>query len=192
MDRGTWRAKVHGVKSDMTERLTFSRYLRNEEGQRWERLVNEPWEGREFLLCVAVNFQRRLASSSARKSSSSMVARLRFLRMSWVPGSFYLLSSPEELPTSSCLKLTVHDQIFMVVLLEGEPLPGLETGLMSNTRNELSKETRELTKQETIGKGRPGREQEHKGTQEDCSATWLEGSGFTVMGFISGFSLPHH
>ena len=114
-------------------------------------VVNEPWEGREFLLCVAVNFQRRPASSSARKSGSSMVARLRFLRMSWVPGSSYLLlSSPEELPMSSCLKLTVHDQIFMVVLLEGEPLPGFATGLMSNTRNELSKETRKLTKQETL------------------------------------------
>ena len=135
----------------MTKRLTVSRYLRNEEGQRWEKVVNEPWEGREFLLCMAINFQRRLASSSARKSGSSMVAGLSFLRMSWVPGSFYLLlSPPEELPTSSCLKLTVHDQIFMVVLLEGEPLPGLETGLMSNTQNELFKDTRELTKQETL------------------------------------------
>ena len=45
----------------------------------------------------------------------------------------------------------------MVVLLQqGRPLPGPKTGLLSNTRNELSEETHVLTKQEILlGKGTP-------------------------------------
>ena len=37
-----------------------------------------------------------------------------------------------------------------------------------------------------IGKGRRGGEQEGKGTQEDCSATWLKVFGFKVTGLVSG------
>ena len=49
------------------------------------------------------------------------------------------------------------------------------------------------TKQEILlGKGPLGREQECKGTQENCSATWLAVSGFMVMGLVSGLSLPNH
>ena len=40
------------------------------------------------------------------------------------------------------------------LLQEGGPLPEPKTGLLSNTRNELSEETRVLTKQEILlGKG---------------------------------------
>ena len=49
-----------------------------------------------------------------------------------------------------------------------------------------------LTKQETIGKGCQGREQEGKRTQEDCSATWLAVLSFMVMGLVSRFSLTTH
>ena len=49
-----------------------------------------------------------------------------------------------------------------------------------------------LTKQETIGKGRPGGEQQGKGTQENCSATGLAALGFIVMGLVSEFSLASH
>ena len=50
-----------------------------------------------------------------------------------------------------------------------------------------------LTKQEILlGKGQPGREQWHKGSQEDCSATWLSVSGFMVMGLVSLLSLANH
>ena len=59
-------------------------------------------------------------------------------------------------------------------------------------RNELSKETHVLTKQETIGKGRLGREQQGKGTQETCSATWFTVSSFMRMGLVSGWSLARH
>ena len=42
----------------------------------------------------------------------------------------------------------------MKLLREGGPLPGTESGLLSNTRNELSEETHVLTKQETLlGRG---------------------------------------
>ena len=39
------------------------------------------------------------------------------------------------------------------------------------------------------GKGRQSGEQRGKGTQENCSATWLAVSGFMVMGLVSGLSL---
>ena len=42
-----------------------------------------------------------------------------------------------------------------------------------------------------MGRG-PGREQQGKGTQENCSASWLTVVGFMVMGFVSGFSLANH
>ena len=35
-------------------------------------------------------------------------------------------------------------------------------------------------------------EQQGKGTQEDCSASWLPVSGFMVMGLVSGLSLANH
>ena len=48
-----------------------------------------------------------------------------------------------------------------------------------------------LTVQEILlGKGRPGKEQQGEGTQEDRSATWL--AGFMVMGLVSGRSLASH
>ena len=37
-----------------------------------------------------------------------------------------------------------------------------------------------------------GREQEGKGTQEDCSATWLTVLGFMAMGLVSRLSLANH
>ena len=43
-----------------------------------------------------------------------------------------------------------------------------------------------------IGKGPPGGEQQGKGTQENCSATWLAVSGFMVMGLVSGLSLANY
>lgn len=47
-----------------------------------------------------------------------------------------------------------------------------------------------LTKSETsLGRGRPGREQQGEGTQENCSASWLTVSGFMGMGLVSVLSL---
>ena len=58
--------------------------------------------------------------------------------------------------------------------------------------NELSEETHRLTKQETVGKGYPGRKQQSKGTEETSSAVWLTVSGFMVMELVSGLSLANH
>ena len=72
-------------------------------------------------------------------------------------------------------------------------LPGSEWGLFSNIQrwivwgDTLADKARDF-----IGKGRPGGEQQVKGTQESCSATWLALSGFTVMGLVSGLSLANH
>ena len=43
-----------------------------------------------------------------------------------------------------------------------------------------------------FGKGLQGREQQGKGTQENCSAIWLVVSGSLVMELVSGSSLANH
>ena len=76
---------------------------------------------------------------------------------------------------------------------EGGPLPGPETGLLSNTQKWIAwGDTGADKARDFIGKGRPGGEQEGKGTQENCSAAWLTVSGFMVMGLVSGLSLANH
>ena len=79
------------------------------------------------------------------------------------------------------------------LLQEGGPLPGPETGLLSNTRKWIVRgDTCADKASDFIGKGHPGGEQCGKGTQENCSATWLTMSGFMVMGLVSGWSLANH
>ena len=63
------------------------------------------------------------------------------------------------------------------MLQEGDPYQGLKLGSCLTLRNELSEETRVLTKQETLL---------GKGAQETHSAAWLTVSGFMVMGLVSG------
>ena len=59
-------------------------------------------------------------------------------------------------------------------------------------RNELSEETRADKARDFIGKGCLGREQEGKGTQEDCSAMRLAVLGFMVIGLVSRLPLANH
>ena len=73
---------------------------------------------------------------------------------------------------------------------KGDPFQGLKLGFCLTLGNELSEETHVLIKQEVL-LGRSG-EQEGKGTQENCSAPWLEVSGFMVIGLVSGWSLANH
>ena len=80
----------------------------------------------------------------------------------------------------------------MLLWKVGGPLPGPESGLLSNTWkwtvhgdnvDKCADKARDF-----LGKGHPGGEQEGKGTQENYSATWLAVSGFTVMVFASMLS----
>ena len=43
-----------------------------------------------------------------------------------------------------------------------------------------------------IGRWHLDGEQQGKGTQENCSATWLTVSGLIVMGLVSGLSSANH
>ena len=82
-------------------------------------------------------------------------------------------------------------QPWIVVLQEGGPLPGPETGLLSNTWKWIVRgDTCADKARDFIGKGHPGGEQEGKGTQENCSATWLPVLGFMVMGLVSRWLWP--
>ena len=79
----------------------------------------------------------------------------------------------------------------MVLLQEGGPLPGPETGLFTQ-KWIVWGDTSADKARDFIGKGCPGGEQEGKGTQENCSVTWLAVSGFMVMGLVSRLSLANH
>ena len=49
-----------------------------------------------------------------------------------------------------------------------------------------------LTEQETLlGRGSQTESGRVEGTQEDCSAPWLEGSGLLMTGLVSGLSLTN-
>ena len=76
---------------------------------------------------------------------------------------------------------------------EGGPLLGPKTGLLSNIRKWIVRgDTCADKARDFIGKGRPGGEQEGKGTQENSSVTWLAVSGVLVMELVSGLFLASH
>ena len=74
----------------------------------------------------------------------------------------------------------------------GDPLPGPEVGLWSNTRKRIVRGDTCWQSKRFYWEGHPGGEQESKGTQENCSAVWLTVLGFMVMGLVSGWSLANH
>ena len=79
------------------------------------------------------------------------------------------------------------------LLQEGGPLPGPKAGLLSNTGKWIAwGDTCTDKARDFIGKEHPGGEQWSKGTQESCSATWLEVLGFMVLGLASGLSLANY
>ena len=71
-------------------------------------------------------------------------------------------------------------------------LPGLRVGACLTLVNELPKETHADKARDFIGRRHPSREQQGKGTQENCSAMWLAVSGLMVMGLVSALSLDNH
>ena len=78
------------------------------------------------------------------------------------------------------------------MLQEGGPLPGPETGLVSNTQKWIVRgDTCADKARDFIGKGHPGGEREGKGARRAALA--VAGSGwFMVMGLVSGLSLARH
>ena len=64
-----------------------------------------------------------------------------------------------------------------------DPCLGPKSGLLSNTREWIvQRDTCADKARDFIGKGHLGGEHQGKGTQEDCSATWLKISGFMGLG----------
>ena len=78
------------------------------------------------------------------------------------------------------------------LLQEGEPLPGPKYGLLSNFPKWIVRgDTCADKARDFIEKGHLGEEQQGKGAQENCSATWLTVSGFMIMELISGLRLAN-
>ena len=74
---------------------------------------------------------------------------------------------------------------------KGHPFQGPKVGSCLTLRNELSKETHVLTKQEILlGRGAPVESSRVRETRRTALTTWLTVLGFMVMGLVSGLS--HH
>ena len=78
------------------------------------------------------------------------------------------------------------------VLQEGGPLPGPETGLLSNTRKWIVWGDTCWQSKRFYWERAPGWRAVGKGTQENCSAAWLTVFGFMVMGLVFRWSLANH
>ena len=76
------------------------------------------------------------------------------------------------------------------LLQEGGPLPGPETGLLSNTRKWIVQGDTYWQSKRFYWERAPGWRAVGKGTQENCSAEWLEVLGLMVMGLVSGSLWP--
>ena len=89
--------------------------------------------------------------------------------------------------------LITNTQTPDIVWQEGGPLPGPETGLLSNSKKWVVwGDTCSDKARDFIGKGCLGWEQYGNRTQEHCSATCLAVLGFMVMGLVSRLSLANH
>ena len=76
---------------------------------------------------------------------------------------------------------------------KGDPFQGPKVGSYLNTwKWTVQGDTCAEKARYLIGKMCPGRKQQGKGTQENCSATWLTVLGFMVMRLVSGLSLASH
>ena len=81
--------------------------------------------------------------------------------------------------------------VLNLLLLQKEfaTFQGLRLGSCLTFGNELSEDTGADKARDITGKQHPGEQQQGKGNQENCSATWLEVSGFMGMGLVSRLSL---
>ena len=107
--------------------------------------------------------------------------------MVWPPGSRNITYT-QQLAVGHCERGNLSRLLTAVVLQEGGPLPGPETGLLSNTWKWIVwGDTCADKARDFIGKGYPGGEQQGKGTQENSSAMWLslgfygDGPSFRVV-----------
>ena len=73
----------------------------------------------------------------------------------------------------------------------GDPFQGPRVGSFLMLGNDLCEEKRTDKARDFMGKGCLDRQQQVKRTQENCSATRLAVSGFTVVGLVSRLSLAN-
>jgi len=90
--------------------------------------------------------------------------------------------------------LCTYRYTYVYLLQEGDPFQGPKLGSCLTLGNELSEETRVLTKQEILLE--KGTQVENSGVREprrtNCSDTWLAVLGFMVMGLVSRWSFANH
>ena len=75
---------------------------------------------------------------------------------------------------------------------KGDHLQGPKLSSGITLRNALPEETYVLTNKRFHWEGHLGREQQGKGTQENCSATLSAVLDFKVVRLVSGWSLANH
>ena len=97
------------------------------------------------------------------------------------------------LPPKLCFHVSIQCQWTesTSVAGRGTPSKASRTGSFLTLGNELSEETRVLTKPKTL-LGRGIRAEGHRVREPGRTATWLAGSGFMGLGLVSGSSLANH
>ena len=103
-----------------------------------------------------------------------------------------ILDSVTEVPPISIINVWWLQLLVTLTSLcfrKGDPFQGLRVGSCLTLRNELSTETWADKARDLIGKGSPGREQQGKRTQDNCSVTCL---AVSATGLVSGLTLANH
>ena len=96
-------------------------------------------------------------------------------------------------PNSRPQPRSMKPESLVVLLQEERPLPGPESGLLSNIWKWIVREDIPANHaRDFIGKGHVGGEKQGKGNSEDCSAMWFAVSGFIVMLLVSRLSRHDH
>ena len=117
---------------------------------------------------------------------------LPFLKPAWAYGSSQVIYCWSLTWRILSITLLACEMSAIVLLQEGGPLPGPETGLLSSTQKWIVQGDTCWQSKRFYWERAPGWRAVGKGTQENCSAMWLTVSGFMIMGLVSGWSLANH
>ena len=117
---------------------------------------------------------------------------LPFLKPAWAYGSSQVTYCWSLTWRILSITLLACEMSATVLLQEGGPLPGPETGLLSNTQKWIVQGDTCWQSKRFYWERAPGCRAVGKGTQENFSAMWLAVLGFMIMGLVSGWSLASH
>ena len=101
--------------------------------------------------------------------------------------------NPWSIKSDPQTEFTFYQNIFDYWVHEVDPFTGPKSELLFNTQEWMVQGDTQTDKaKDFLREGCLGGEQQGKGTQENCSTTWLTVSAFMVMRLVSRLSLAKH